>query len=119
MKFRNSFVSNSSSCSFIVEIVDDVDEPYCPRCGAKNPNSIFSEIEEKSHAERDRGPIKIQSKKDLINTFEPEDIDDLDKIKNILETRDLNNLYFLEIDTRSDLNDILHDERIKHIIEID
>ena len=39
MKIRQGFVSNSSSSSFILEIISDENEA-CPHCGRKDPDFI-------------------------------------------------------------------------------
>lgn len=39
MKLRNAFVSNSSSSSFIIEILDKTNEP-CPTCGRSDPDLL-------------------------------------------------------------------------------
>ena len=91
MKIRKGFVSNSSSCSFIVKITDSSFEDFktetiCPCCGSKTTsvrNSVFNYID--SFIGFNSNDEKTTN---LINEDEVEDYKDRD---------DLNELFLIGV----------------------
>ena len=84
MKLRNSFVSNSSSSSYIIGIINDSNEP-CPHCGRQDP-SLINMLKRTNTDEWSANNTQIyQNKEDLLEEYR-EEIETLQREIKRLET---------------------------------